>query len=163
MGLASLVGDENADAVSANLDVVAIAVALDHAHSLALDVRCQQRQQVPFLPITNGLYSISIEMRDGLRGRATGVIVLRDGHILGGDSHFYYTGSFTCDGGKWHGELITHQHTPAVGVNLVFGGRDVSCSFSGTYGEGAAEVFGTALVGKTSVSFRAALAIMVED
>jgi hypothetical protein len=29
------------------------------------------------------------------RGRATGVIVLLDGKILGGDTHFYYTGSYT--------------------------------------------------------------------
>ena len=102
-------------------------------------------------------------MRDGVRGRATGVVVLRDGEILGGDSYFYYTGSYICDRGKWQGELITHQHTPAVGLNLVFGGRIVSCGFSGSYGEGAAEVLGTALVGKASVSFRAALAMMVED
>ena len=115
------------------------------------------------MPIENGLYSISIEMRDGVRGRATGVVVLRDGMILGGDSYFYYTGSYTCDDGKWYGELITHQHTPALGLNLVFGGRDVSCGFSGTYGEKIAEVFGTALVGKASVNFRAALAMMVED
>ena len=120
-------------------------------------------QQVPSLPITNGLYSISIEMRDGARGRATGVVILRDGVVLGGDSYFYYTGSYTCDANKWHGELITHQHTPAVGLNLAFGGRVVSCGFSGTSGEGTAEVFGTALVGKASVSFRAALAMMVED
>ena len=42
--------------------------------------------------VKNGLYSIRTEMKDGARGRATGVIVLLDGQILGGDTHFYYTG-----------------------------------------------------------------------
>jgi hypothetical protein len=42
------------------------------------------------MTVKNGLYSIRIEMKDGGRGRATGVIVLLDGQILGGDTHFYY-------------------------------------------------------------------------
>jgi hypothetical protein len=33
----------------------------------------------------NGLYSVHIQMGDGVKGRASGVIVLRDGVILGGD------------------------------------------------------------------------------
>lgn len=102
-------------------------------------------------------------MRDGARGRATGVILLRDGAILGGDSYFYYTGSYTCQAGKWSGELITHQHTEAIGTNFVFGGRDVSCGFSGSYASGTAKVFGTALVGKASISFHAVLTILVAD
>ncbi len=61
-------------------------------------------------------------MRDGKRGHATGVIVLCDGRILGGDTYFFYTGSYSFKNGKWRGELITHQHTEAVGVNLAFGG-----------------------------------------
>lgn len=113
--------------------------------------------------IRNGLYSMAIEMLDGVRGRATGVAVLRDGILLGGDSYFYYTGVYQCDGSKWRGELMTKQHTQAVGLNLVFGGRDVSCGFSGTFGHDSAEVFGTALVGKTGVSFRALLAMKIPD
>ena len=96
-------------------------------------------------------------MRDGKRGHATGVIVLYDGRIQGGDSYFYYTGSYSSKNGKWRGELITHQHTEAVGVNLAFGGREVTCGFTGLYSDRGAEVEGTALVGKTSVSFRAVL------
>jgi hypothetical protein len=69
----------------------------------------------------NGLYTISIEMRDGRKGRASGVLILCDGRILGGDSYFYYAGSYTYRGGKWRGELITRQHTEAIGKNLVFG------------------------------------------
>ena len=88
------------------------------------------------MTVKNGLYSIQIEMKDGVRGRATGVIVLLDGQILGGDTHFYYTGSYTFKNGKWRGELITHQHAEALGVTLVFGGREVACGFTGTYSDG---------------------------
>jgi hypothetical protein len=42
-------------------------------------------------------------------------------------------------------------------VNLAFGGREVACGFTGTYSDRGAEVEGTALVGKTSVSFTAVL------
>jgi hypothetical protein len=112
------------------------------------------------MTVKNGLYSIRIEMKDGIRGRATGVIVLLNGQILGGDTHFYYTGSYTFKNGKWRGELITHQHAEALGVTLVFGGREVACGFTGSYSDrGEAEVDGTALVGKTSVLFHAKLAL----
>jgi hypothetical protein len=110
--------------------------------------------------VTNGLYTISIEMRDGKKGKATGVLMLSYGRIMGGDTYFYYSGSFTFRNGKWRGELITRQHTEAVGKNLAFGGREVSCGFTGTYSDGRAEVEGTALVGKTSVSFRAELTLV---
>ena len=96
-------------------------------------------------------------MNDGARGRATGVIILRDGRILGGDAHFYYTGSYAFKNGKWRGELITREHTKAVGINMLFGGREVGCGFTGIYSDETAEVSGTALVGKTSVLFSALL------
>jgi hypothetical protein len=111
------------------------------------------------MTVKNGLYSIRIEMKNGGRGRATGVIVLLDGKILGGDTHFYYTGSYTFKNGKWRGELVTHQHAEALGMSLLFGGREVACGFTGTYSDGEAEVDGTALVGKTSVSFHAKLTL----
>ena len=49
------------------------------------------------MTVTNGLYTIQIEMTDGGQGRANGVIVLHDGKIAGGDSYFYYTGSYRAD------------------------------------------------------------------
>jgi T3SS negative regulator,GrlR len=107
----------------------------------------------------NGLYSVHIQMGDGVRGRASGVIVLRDGVILGGDPYFWSIGSYTVGKGTWKGDLVTNQHTPYRNSDTrpVFGGREVTTGFSGTYRDGDSEVFGTSLVGSRSVSFRATL------
>jgi hypothetical protein len=110
----------------------------------------------------NGLYDIHIEMLDGVSGRNSGVMVLRDGTIRGGDSHYYYTGSYSFADGKWKGELINNEHTPATGVRPVFGGREVGIGFTGTYTDEGAEGFATALAGKRSIRFRAVLRLLVE-
>ena len=112
-------------------------------------------------PVRDGLYALGIEMSGAKRGHATGVVVLRGGVIMGGDSFFYYTGSYTFSRGKWRGEMIVNQHTEAPGLNLVFGGREVSCGFTGTYSAGAADIDGTALVGSYSIAFRAHLTLRV--
>ncbi|MEY9184912.1 hypothetical protein ABIG06_006439 [Bradyrhizobium sp. USDA 326] len=109
--------------------------------------------------VVNGLYIFDIEMRDGKRGQARGVVVLCDGRIMGGDSYFYYTGSYTFRNGKWRGDLVVNQHTESIGRTLAFGGREVTCGFSGDYSSGGAEVEGMALVGKTSVTFMARLTL----
>ena len=114
------------------------------------------------MTVTNGLYTIQIEMTDGGHGRANGVIVLRDGTIAGGDSYFYYTGSYRGDHGKWRGELITNEYAKSAGTRPLFGGREVTCGFTGAYSADAAEVNGTALVGKTSVVFHARLQLRSE-
>src|SRR5437660_6811700 len=102
--------------------------------------------------VKNGLYSIKIEMKDGGRGHASGVIVLLDGQILGGDTHFYYTGSYAFKNGKWRGELTTSQHQEAVGVSLLCEGRQVTCGFTRTYFDDESVCKGTALASKTSPS-----------
>lgn len=114
------------------------------------------------MTVSNGLYTIQIEMSDGGHGRTHGIIVLRDGKLAGGDSYFYYTGSYTGDRGKWRGELTTHEHTKSAGILPLFGGREVTCGFSGAYTEDGAQVQGTALVGKTSVLFHARLQFLSE-
>jgi hypothetical protein len=112
-------------------------------------------------PVKDGLYSLIIEMSGAKQGRATGIAVLQGGRILGGDSFFYYTGSYSFSRGKWRGDMLVHQHTEAPGLNLVFGGREVSCGFTGTYSAGVADVDGTALVGQISLPFRAVLTLKV--
>jgi hypothetical protein len=113
----------------------------------------------------NGLYSIHIRMLDGVKGRASGVLVFRDGTILGGDPYFWSAGSYTVGDGTWKGEIVTNQHTPyhETDARPVFGGREVSTGFSGTFKDDSAEVFGTSLVGSRSVSFRATLRKLADN
>jgi T3SS negative regulator,GrlR len=110
-------------------------------------------------PIADGLYTLSIDMSGAKSGHATGIVVLQDGRIMGGDSFFYYTGSYSFARGKWRGEMIVHQHAEAPGLNLVFGRREVTCGFTGTYSQGFADIDGTALVGSHSIAFRARLTL----
>lgn len=108
----------------------------------------------------NGLYSIHIHMLDGVRGRDSGILVLRDGVLLGGGPYFWSRGSYRVGNGTWKGELATNQHTPFANseVRPLFGGKEVSSGFSGTFTDDGAEVFGTVLVGgNRSLSFQATL------
>jgi hypothetical protein len=107
----------------------------------------------------NGLYSIHIQMGDGVKGRASGVLVLRDGKFLGGDPYFWSIGTYTFREGNWKGQVVTNQHTPYHDPTArpVFAGREVTTGFSGTYRDDRSEVFGTSLVGSRSISFRATL------
>ena len=113
----------------------------------------------------NGLYSIHIHMLDGVRGRDGGVIILRDGKLIGGGPFFWSAGSYTVGKGTWKGALITNQHTPFADpfVRPLFGGNEVASGFSGTFTDDGAEVFGTTLVGTKSMSFRATLKFLAEE
>jgi hypothetical protein len=96
----------------------------------------------------DGLYSFHMHMLDGVKGRDSGVLILRDGRFLGGGPYFWSTGSYTYGDGTWKGELRTNQHTRL---------SEVASGFSGTFAGDQAEVFGTTLVGNRSLSFRATL------
>ncbi len=84
--------------------------------------------------IADGLYSIHLRMLDGLDGGLTGVMLLNKGRILGGDAAFYYLGSYTAANGRWKGQILNQEHTPAKD-DPVFGGHEVGIGFSGTYDE----------------------------
>ncbi len=108
----------------------------------------------------NGLYSIHIHMLDGVEGRDSGVIILRDGKLISGGPYFWSIGTYTSGDGTWKGELATNQHTPYEDpfVRPLFGGQEVTSGFSGTFTDTEAEVFGTVLVGgNRSLSFQATL------
>ncbi|HTG06364.1 MAG TPA: GrlR family regulatory protein [Bradyrhizobium sp.] len=107
----------------------------------------------------NGFYSIHIHMLDGVRGRDSGVFVLRNGVLIGGGPYFWSVGSYIVDNGTWKGDLRTNQHTPFADrfVRPLFAGQEVTSGFSGTFADDRAEVFGTTLVGNRSLSFRATL------
>ena len=110
--------------------------------------------------IVNGLYSIHIRMLDGVDGGLTGVMLLHDGRILGGDASFYYIGSYTSENGRWKGQILNQEHTPAKGENPVFGGHEVGIGFAGTCDDEGALLDATALAGKRSLRMTAVLKLM---
>ena len=110
--------------------------------------------------IVNGLYSIHIRLLDGVDGGLTGVMLLNDGRILGGDACFYYLGAYTSENGRWKGQILNQEHTPAKGENPVFGGHEVGIGFSGTCDEEGALLDATALAGKRSLRMTAVLKLM---
>ncbi len=110
--------------------------------------------------IVNGLYSIHIRTLDGIDGGLSGVMLLIDGRILGGDAFFYYLGSYTSADGRWKGEIVNQEHTPAKGENPVFGGYEVGIGFSGTCDGQGAELEAVALAGKRSLRLTATLKLM---
>src|ERR1700692_1901035 len=77
------------------------------AHRLAVSrTPCASRrlslQAVSFWPegaaalsMKNGLYSVHIHMLDGVRSRDSGVLILRNGVIIGGGPYFWSAGSYT--------------------------------------------------------------------
>jgi len=110
--------------------------------------------------IVNGLYSIHVRMLDGVEGGLTGVMLLNDGRILGGDASFYYIGTYTSENGRWKGQILNQEHTPARGENPVFGGHEVGIGFAGTCDEQGALLDATALAGKRSLRMTAVLKLM---
>jgi hypothetical protein len=110
--------------------------------------------------IVNGLYSIHTRMLDGVDGGLTGVMLLYDGRILGGDAFFYYLGTYSSENGRWKGQIVNQEHTPAHAENPLFGGREVGIGFSGTCDEAGARLEATALAGKRSLRMRAELKLM---
>jgi hypothetical protein len=108
----------------------------------------------------NGLYSIHIRMLDGVEGGLTGVMLLNAGRILGGDASFYYLGTYTSENGRWKGQILNQEHTPAAGENPIFGGHEVGIGFSGTCDAEGALLEATALAGKRSLRMTAVLKLM---
>jgi hypothetical protein len=110
----------------------------------------------------NGLYSLHVKTLDGHFGKGSGVIVFRDGKLLGGDAFLFYTGTYTVEGDTLKGELMVDQHTRPRDVAPLFGGRPVSMGFSGKVGEVESTIGGTALFGKQSIRFVATLRRMAD-
>jgi hypothetical protein len=106
----------------------------------------------------NGLYSIHVSLQDGRTGKGSGVIMFRDGKILGGDAYLFYTGTYTAKGDSFKGEVLVQRHTSSPDANPLFGGPSpVGIGVSGTFTDTAAVMNGTALVGKASQIFSATL------
>ena len=110
--------------------------------------------------VVNGLYAIHLRALDGVDAGLSGVMLLMDGRILGGDAFFYYLGSYSSADGRWKGEMLNQEHTPAKGENPVFGGYEVGIGFSGTCTADSGELEGIALAGKRSLRLAASLKLM---
>jgi hypothetical protein len=102
--------------------------------------------------IENGLYRVNFRATDGVDAVGSGVIVLRDGICLGGNSYFYYVGTYSSFEGRWKGELTIQEHTAAP-LNRPMAGKIVSAGFSGTYSGVEAAASSTTLVGKRSIRY----------
>jgi hypothetical protein len=107
----------------------------------------------------NGLYSIHVTLLDGRVGKGSGVVVFRDGKIVGGDAYLFYTGSYSVKGNTFKGEVLVQRHTsPRDDDNPLFGGpAPVGVGVTGTFTATSGEMTGTALVGKASQIFGATL------
>jgi hypothetical protein len=106
----------------------------------------------------NGLYSIHVSLQDGRTGKGSGVVMFREGKIVGGDAYLYYTGSYTTKGDTFKGEVLVQRHTSSPDANPLFGGPSpVGIGVSGTFTDTAGVMNGTALVGKASQIFTATL------
>jgi hypothetical protein len=112
--------------------------------------------------IRNGLYAVTSKLLDGVDGGAKGVSVLQDGIMRGGGSIYYHTGSYSCSGGKWKGELTTREHEPAL-ITQFFARKVVTMGFTGTYTDDGAEFEATALVGKRSARLHVTFRLLVAD
>jgi hypothetical protein len=110
----------------------------------------------------NGLYSVDSRGQDGVKDSHVGVILLRDGELLGGGSSLYWFGTYTFSEGKWKGELSTQEHTP-VSPERVMAGKVRTVGFSGTNDVDFAVMHITALAGNRSISYEARLRLLKAD
>jgi hypothetical protein len=98
--------------------------------------------------IKAGLYKVEFHTP---RGNGAGVVVLDGGKFRGGDSAFYYSGTFSEDGDKFTATVHIKRHT-AGGVALV--GEQGTINVHGTSSGEAASLSGT-VAGMPGVTFQA--------
>ena len=110
--------------------------------------------------IRNGLYSLIANSRDGVDSDVSGVLILHDGQLLGGDVYVYYTGSYECAAGSWQGKITSQEHTPS---GRPMAARVQHIGFLGTYNDAGAKVDAMALLGEQSIRYDATLRLLVPD
>jgi hypothetical protein len=85
--------------------------------------------------IKNGLYALAAIPRQGSGDEVSGVLILNDGTMLGGDAFVYYTGTYECSAGNWQGKMTSQEHTP---TGRPIADRVQHIGFFGTYSEAGA-------------------------
>lgn len=104
--------------------------------------------------IRNGLYSLAAVSIDGVDVEVGGVLILRNGTILGGDSNVFYIGTYECSDGKWTGEMLSQEHTPTTRPAAE---RVQRIGFSGIYDDAIAEADATARFASKVIRYDAIL------
>src|SRR5260370_38371144 len=89
--------------------------------------------------LRNVSYSACFRSR---QGEGTGVVVLNDGKITGGDNVSAYTGSYDADGDRFTASLAIGRHTQ--GQPSVFGIDNVDLTLAGNWTPTTASCTGTA-------------------
>jgi hypothetical protein len=89
--------------------------------------------------LQNGSYSAWFRTQ---QGEGTGVVVLSDGKVTGGDNVSAYTGSYVVDGNKFTASIASRRHTP--GQPSVFGIDNVDLTLTGKFTPTTASCTGTA-------------------
>ncbi len=89
----------------------------------------------------NGLYKVRFETPNGI---GTGVVVLHDGHLWGGDSSMFYHGTYTLGTDTFHADIVTNVHTIAPHKPSIFGRDIVHIAIDGHYLHDSAHVTGLA-------------------
>ena len=108
--------------------------------------------------VVNGLYAIHLRALDGVDAGTSGVSA--DGRPHPRAIRSRYLGSYSSADGRWKGEILNQEHTPAKGENPVFGGYEVGIGFSGMCTADSGELEGIALAGKRSLRLAASLKLM---
>lgn len=70
-------------------------------------------------------------------GAGAGVVTLKDGRALGGDSMMAYVGDYTLNGDQIEVKLQVTTHTASPGMVSIFGADDLPLSLQGSVNGGA--------------------------
>ena len=76
--------------------------------------------------LRNGSYSVWFRTP---QGEGTGVVVLKDGKLIGGDTGIAYTGSYVQEGDKFTASIATERHTQ--GQPSAFGIDEIDLTITG--------------------------------
>jgi hypothetical protein len=78
----------------------------------------------------NGLYAAEFQTP---LGKGSGVVMLLNGVLQGGDTMMYYRGTYSVDGNSFQAEVRTGAHAHPPGMSSVFGRDRVTIDLSGTF------------------------------
>lgn len=88
----------------------------------------------------DGLYKVAFQTP---LATGAGVLLLQKGRIWGGDSGFYFSGTYKLNGDQFTGSISANRHTAVTGMVSVFGQDKNDISFSGISKGKSADVTAT--------------------